>query len=69
MGGTSLVVQWASTGGKSSTPGLGTKILHEKVKKTNKQKTNWETSENQPHPLTAGSLSLCSLGLVESTGA
>ena len=31
MGGTSLVVHWASTGGKSSIPGLGTKILHEKV--------------------------------------
>ena len=52
MGGTSLVVQWASTGGKSSIPGLGTKILHEKVKK----KKNWETNENQPHPLIAGSL-------------
>ena len=54
MGGTSLVVHWASTGGKSSIPGLGTKILHEKVYL---KKKNWETtSENQPHPLIAGSL-------------
>ena len=55
---------WASTGGKSSTPGLGTKILHEKVKKKKQKLENkWEPAS----PLDSGFSD--SLGLVESTGA